>query len=242
MSTWPSIALSGSVIHVAWYDLRNGNYEIYYKRSTDGGVTWGAETRLTNDAAYSTYPSLAVSGANVHLVWYDTRDGNSEIYYKLSTNGGVSWGTDIRLTNDPGTSLYPFIVISNSVLHVIWADNRDGNYEIYYKRNPTGNPIGIVPINSEIPSEFELFQNYPNPFNPTTNVQFSIINVQYVTLKLFDILGKEVATLINEKLQPGTYEVTFDGSNLASGIYFYRIEANGNNQNYIKTMKALLIK
>ena len=172
MSTWPSIVVNGSMIHVAWYDMRDGNYEIYYKRSTDGGTNWGAETRLTNDAAYSTYPTLAVSGSNVHLVWYDSRDGNTEIYYKFSSNSGVSWGTDTRLTNDAGTSLYPFIAITNTTLHVIWTENRDGNPEIYYKRNPTGNPIGITQISTDIPKEYKLMQNYPNPFNPVTKIKF----------------------------------------------------------------------
>ncbi|MBM2842129.1 MAG: BNR/Asp-box repeat-containing protein, partial [Bacteroidetes bacterium] len=95
------IASSGSVVHVVWYDRRDLNDEIYYKRSTDGGLTWGADTRLTNNTSGSQFPSISVSGQVVHVVWMDGRDGNSEIYYKRSTDGGISWGSDTRLTNSP---------------------------------------------------------------------------------------------------------------------------------------------
>src|SRR3970040_1297733 len=67
------IASSGNVVLVVWYDNRDGNYEIYYKRSTDGGVSWGSDTRLTNNTANSFLPSVAVSGSVVHVVWYDNR-------------------------------------------------------------------------------------------------------------------------------------------------------------------------
>ena len=76
-------------MHVVWYDNRDGNNEIYYKRSTDAGINWGADTRLTNNTAYSEYPSVAVSGSVVHVVWNDYRDGNSEIYYKRNPTGNL---------------------------------------------------------------------------------------------------------------------------------------------------------
>ena len=76
------VAATGDTVHVVWWDYRDGNWEVYYLRSLDGGSTWGPETRLTNDAGASQYPSVAVSGTTVHVVWWDTRDGNKEIYYK----------------------------------------------------------------------------------------------------------------------------------------------------------------
>jgi flagellar hook assembly protein FlgD len=83
-----------------------------------------------------------------------------------------------------------------------------------------------------------LGQNYPNPFNPITNVKFSILNSGNVKITVYDIRGKEVQTLVNERLQPGTYEVMFDGSMLTSGVYLYRMSAN----NYSETKKLILIK
>ena len=97
--------------------------------------------------------------------------------------------------------------------------------------------VGITGIN-QIPSKYELFQNYPNPFNPTTNVKFSILNSGNVKLIVYDVMGREVQTLVNEKLQAGTYETTFDGSNLNSGVYFYKLMTQG----FTETKRMLMIK
>jgi hypothetical protein len=237
-SDLPSVAISGSVVHVVWEDFRDGNFEIYYKRSTDGGVSWGADLRLTNNTGWSEYPSIAVSGQLVHVVWEDDRDGNYEIYYKGSTDTGVSWGVDNRLTNNNAYSFYTSVAVSGSVVHVVWTDYRDGNYEIYYKRDPTGNTIGIKNISSEIPSSYSLQQNYPNPFNNTSNLKFQIVNTGDVKLVVYNIMGREVQTLVNEQLAPGTYEVRFDASMLTSGIYFYKLTSG----DFSETKKMLLLK
>ncbi len=162
----PFVSASGSYVHAVWDDDRWGNDEILYKRSTDDGVNWSSDARLTNNAGDSYIPSISLSGIYAHVVWTDERNTNEEIYYKQSTNRGASWGSDTRLTNASGQKRYPSISILGSLVLVLWGDSRDGNFEIYYKRNPTGNPVGIEPIGSEIPAEFSLDQNYPNPFNP----------------------------------------------------------------------------
>ena len=136
MSLYSSISVSGPIVHVVWEDLRDGNIEIYYKRSTDGGSTWEADTRLTNDTAASVLPSIASSDSVVHVAWSDKRDdGDREIYYNRSLDGGFTWGDDTRLTIIPGESKYPNIALSGSAVHIVWFDNRDGDYEIYYKRS-----------------------------------------------------------------------------------------------------------
>lgn len=233
-----SVTVSGSVVHVTWSENSNGNLEIYYKRSTDGGVSWGSDIRLTIDIATSAYPSVTVSGLAVHVVWYDYRDGNWEIYYKRSTDGGINWEADTRLTNDPAFSEFPFVAVSGSDVHVVWKDIRNGNYEIYYKRNPTGNITGIKNYNSEIPDSYSLSQNYPNPFNPLTKIKFALPSSGYTSLKVYDISGKEISNLMNSNIQAGTYEVSFDATNLSSGAYFYKLETNG----FIETKKMFLIK
>jgi len=98
--------------------------------------------------------------------------------------------------------------------------------------------IGINEISSSIPDDFILYQNYPNPFNPSTNLEFGISNLGFVTVKVYDMLGKEVKTLVNENLKAGKYKVEFNGSNLPSGIYFYKMEVG----NFVSTKKMLLIK
>ncbi|MCX6166267.1 MAG: T9SS type A sorting domain-containing protein, partial [Ignavibacteriae bacterium] len=81
-------------------------------------------------------------------------------------------------------------------------------------------------------------QNYPNPFNPNTIIRFQIKDSRFVTLKVYDMLGKEVATLVNEKLAAGTYEATFDASQYTSGVYFYRLQT----ENFTDTKRMILIK
>ena len=93
-------------------------------------------------------------------------------------------------------------------------------------------------IENALPVEYSLSQNYPNPFNPITHLEFGISNLGFVSLKVYDILGREVKTLVNEIKTAGRYKVEFDGSSLSSGIYFYKIETDGFNA----TMKMLLLK
>jgi hypothetical protein len=92
--------------------------------------------------------------------------------------------------------------------------------------------------NNAVPAEFSLSQNYPNPFNPSTNFRFSVAKSQLVSLKIYDVLGREVATLVNEQMNPGTYTVQWNASNLSSGVYFYRLHSGS----FVQTMKLMLMK
>jgi hypothetical protein len=235
---YPTVEVSGQVVHVIWMDSRDGNMEIYYKRSPDNGDSWGTDTRQTNDPGPSMFPSFVVAGLVIHIVWMDDRDGNKEIYYKRSTDGGMNWGTNTRLTYSAGGSWYPTVAISDSIVHVVWHDTRDGNDEIYYKRDPTGNPIGIKIISSKVPVDFMLYQNYPNPFNPVTKMKFSISSNSFIKLVVYDALGREAETLVNEELKPGTYEAEWDGTNYPCGIYFYTLYRG----DYKVTKRMILLK
>ena len=112
-------------------------------------------------------------------------------------------------------------------------------YQEFVKRfTDAGGSIGIQQISSNIPAEFSLNQNYPNPFNPTTVITFDIPEDGVVALKVFDVTGREVASLLNKRLSAGSYKITFDGSKLGSGVYFYQLQSGG----VIKTKKMILIK
>jgi hypothetical protein len=87
-------------------------------------------------------------------------------------------------------------------------------------------------------AEFKLEQNYPNPFNPTTKLSFVIGHLSFVSIKVYDAIGKEIETLINRELPAGTHKITFDGTGLPSGTYFYHLEAG----NYVETKKMVLLK
>ena len=98
--------------------------------------------------------------------------------------------------------------------------------------------MGTQNISSNIPNKFSLEQNYPNPFNPVTKIQYSIAKTSHAKLKIYDILGREMVTLVNEVKSPGVYVVDFNGSHLASGVYYYRLEAG----DFVNVKKMLLIK
>ncbi len=211
VSRYPCLASSGSVVHLVWHDDRDGNYEAYYKRSENGGTSWSADTRVTNDAANSMFPSIAISASTLHLVWFDTRDTpNVEIYYNQSTDEGLSWGTDVQLTDSPLSS-YPSVAVSGSVVHVVWQDMRDGNNEIYYKRNPTGDPVGI----NESVTGRNTIQISPNPFSNEISVSNSAN--ESCEIIIYDITSKKVA------YKKFTTTIKLETSQLGKGIYIFEV-------------------
>jgi hypothetical protein len=138
-SRLPAIATdSNNHLHLAWHDMTPGNDEIYYKRSSDGGATWTTK-RLTYNSGSSTTPSITTNANNhLHLVWVDKTPGNNELYYKRSTDGGVSWTTK-RLTFNSGDSYAPSIAVdSNNHIHVVWSDSSPATSSIFYKKSTDG--------------------------------------------------------------------------------------------------------
>jgi len=101
-----------------------------------------------------------------------------------------------------------------------------------------GGTIGIRQISTEVPNGYSLSQNYPNPFNPSTKINYELQRAGFVKLVVYDILGKEIETLVSDKQSPGSYEITFNASKLSSGIYFYKLTTD----NISETKKMLLIK
>jgi len=156
-----------------------------------------------------------------------------------TTNGGVNW---MRWTAGmpPATMVWEMCFVDstaqNGKFYVVAGTYGRG----VYMREVQGddNPIGIRNINNSIPKAFSLAQNYPNPFNPSTNINYSIPASASVSVKVYDILGKEIATLVNMKQNAGNYSVTFSANNLGSGVYFYRINAGL----FTDVKKMILIK
>ncbi len=184
--------------------------------STDNGTSW-AQTSLNNRKIRS----LAMRGNNI-FAGTDT----SGVY--ISTNNGASWvQKNEGLINLRAESL----LISGNYVFA-------GTYGNGVWKRPLSEVIGILPISNEVPNQFFLSQNYPNPFNPNTVISFQLAVNSFATLKVYDILGREVATLVNEQLQPGTYEVDWDGTNFPSGVYYYKMIAD----DFTETKKMVLIK
>jgi hypothetical protein len=119
---------------------------------------------------------------------------------------------------------------------VVWANNRTGRWHLYGTFARLS--IDDVAADRVTPVGFSLAQNFPNPFNPTTEIQFTIVNRQLTIVMVYDILGNEVTTLVNEVKGPGTYTVRFNGSNLSSGVYLFRLAAG----TFVQTRKLVLIR
>ena len=147
-----------------------------------------------------------------------------------STTGQNVWNEPI----DAGHQVFRF---------VITAPGTHGYYCIPHQGLGMVGTIVASPVNGvddelNQPKKFQLSQNYPNPFNPTTNLQYAISSRQFITLKVYNLLGKEIATLVNEEKPAGEYKVEFIGNNLPSGIYFYELKAG----NITQTKKMMLLK
>jgi len=140
-SAWPAIAVDlTNNIHVVWYDDTPGNYEIYYKRSTDIGITWSPGKRLTWTAGQSVYPAVALGSTNtIHVVWNDDSTGNPEIFYRNSQDDGLTWSSAKRLTWNLEASYMPAIAIDrDDNISITWSQFVSDNCETYFRRSTNG--------------------------------------------------------------------------------------------------------
>jgi hypothetical protein len=182
--------------------------------STNNGMNW-TQTSLNSGTilALLTYNNTVFAGGLGTVFW-------------VSTNNGSTWIN----RNEGGVGGIRALTISNG--YVFAGTDGGGVY-----RRPLSEIVGIKSISNEIPKNFELYQNYPNPFNAVTNISFDISSNANVNLIVYDILGRELETLVNEKLRPGRYKIDWNANNFASGVYIYRLEVN----NEIINSKKLIL-
>lgn len=131
---------SAGNLHVVWCDDTPGDYEIYHKKSTDGGINWTSAKRLTWTTGFSAWPDIAASPVgDLHVVWSDDQSGSKEIYYKKSSNSGATWSARKRLTwTCAGLERQDLVADPSSSLHLIWLADSSGNSDLYYKRSKDG--------------------------------------------------------------------------------------------------------
>lgn len=192
-------------------------------KSTDAGTSWTDVTGLLPDVPTT---AIAIDPLNTSNLYVGTDIG---VY--ISTDAGASW-------NDfneglPEALIVADLTISPSNRYVRLASHSNGVFERPLLETPVGVRDGETAI-----SEFRLEQNYPNPFNPLTNIGFEVKGVGFVSLKVYNSLGQEVATLVNEVKQPGRYTVSWNASGVPSGVYLYRLTAG----TFVSTRKMLLMK
>ncbi|HEY3251283.1 MAG TPA: YCF48-related protein [Ignavibacteria bacterium] len=203
-------------------------------RTTNGGNNWGPINYTYSTCALWRVRFMSSSAGYILGLC-------SQIL--RTSDGGANWCYQTFPVN---TDMSACFFTSNDIGYIVTAASQLGLKGYILKTtNGGGNciPIGIEPISNEVPDQFHLFQNYPNPFNPNTKIKFSLPlpskgGVHEVKLIIFDILGREVAMLVNEELKPGSYEIDFDGRNLPSGVYYYKLEAG----DFKETRKMILIK
>jgi hypothetical protein len=246
--------------------LTNLQYKVF--RSPDNGVTWGFKEQsfnfnyfglASNGVIFATtggeydelgfYLHSSSDDANSWGYLYNFGSASQRVAVNNSGIVFVSRGNGIWVSNTSGMSgLYQnsglnlngglILGLKTSLGGNVFAGQENG-----YVYRDSSSPTGIIP-GSNIPSIFKLYQNYPNPFNPATKIKFQIPAVEttrrVVSTKIlvYDILGREIAVLVNENLNPGTYEIEWDGSNFSSGIYYYSLITSEFNE----SKKMILLK
>jgi hypothetical protein len=204
------------------------------------------------------YPVIGMSGTTIVIVFVafqqDVSTANfnfGDLWWTASTNGGTVWTTPVNLTNTSAVDeRYPSISKWNppGFANIVWQEKLDPGSSVRTERPITranqkflrfAVPLGVdVPENGSIPTAYKLSQNYPNPFNPSTQIDYTIPTAGSATLKVYNLLGQEVSTLVNENLQAGTYQATFNAASLPSGVYMYQLKSGS----YSDSKKMLLLK
>lgn len=193
-------------------------------RTTDGGTSWN-----------SVNIGSGVTGT-CYFVWVP----GTPVVYILGSNGGIKRSTDNAVTwvttPTPGvTNLTHFDFFQSGNVVYGYAVSSNGDV---IKLADTLNVLTGINGNQNIPGVFAIAQNYPNPFNPVTNIKYSVPQNTFVRITVFDVLGREVSAPVNEFKTAGSYELSFNASELGSGIYYYRINADG----FTDTKKMILVK
>ena len=234
-----------SVVISAWKDAKYGcesgiGCSVLGRTSEDNGFTFQPETRFDERPAGS-FTTPAVHSNVMAVSWSDDLpDGG--VLIRVSRDAGLHWCPPYLVSSGGGEQK---VAITDNVIHVaygkLFGDSPLDTFKIFYRRGvllPTS-----VNEKPSKPGHFELSQNYPNPFNPLTTIHFEIEELSDVSLKVFDLIGREVITLVSERKQPGSYQAEWNGEHHASGVYFYRLTSYNTKQGLqVRTHKMVLLK
>jgi mannose/cellobiose epimerase-like protein (N-acyl-D-glucosamine 2-epimerase family) len=227
------------------YFVDNDNGEIYADRTRYGGFAWGEEKGNSGKAGYHSietgyytylYGSLFFTYEPVILHYhFEPLDYNRE--FLLTPIAIKESNLIINQVLQDGQAYANFDPYER-ILNL--PSGEGGHFEVTYEPVITNVASGY----NASPDDYELYQNYPNPFNPVTTIRYNIPELSFTTLKVFDLLGREISTLVSEDKSSGNYEVKFDASSLPSGIYFYNLQvyAPGRADKFSETKKMILLK
>jgi hypothetical protein len=242
---------------ISWLDGRRTNYnDAYAQRINSAGVAqWTANgIALTDTLSYRESAIISDNHRGAIVVYVRTVASSNvtHVYAQhVDSTGSISWvrnGVPIALADGAPSSLSAVIDLAGGAI-IAWQSPRpdplSGYKHIYAQYVASGGKLGgsattgvdQTPV-STLPSKVSLQQNYPNPFNPSTTIQFGLPNESHVSLNIYNILGQEVAALINENRIAGQYSVIWNAQSLPSGVYFYRLQVG----NSVETKKLLLLR
>jgi hypothetical protein len=243
----------GGVTWVIYTQGAPGSRDIFCYVATNGGNTFTGPTPVTNSTGVDEYwfdtKHYIIGTGGLDIAYYHDSAGASntsdKIMYRfanLTTPTTFAAPVQISQFYPQPSSLRPYMPSlfefydSGGDLGVIWVGLDAGARKLYFDRyNAT---VGIQNNGGQIPAQYNLSQNYPNPFNPATKIDFAIPVSGNVSIKVFDMLGREIATIVNKEMKAGTYTADFDASKLSSGVYFYKLVSG----NYLSTKKMVLVK
>ncbi len=242
---WPSVAMneSGQSV-VVWYDSRNGA-QLYGQRFDAGGNPAGDNFQITETPAGGDIyfrPEVAVrNDGSFMVVWTDSTDVQNAFRAKARQYdaGGIPAGDPQLIPSLDVLSGYPDVATDGSAYYVTWMDVRLNREYIDVFAKKIGTVISSVGEDgSGFPQSVTLYPAYPNPFNPSTTIRFAIPEQMHVSLGVYDMVGRKVATVVDEELPPGEYSRAFNAIGLASGVYLYRLRAG----NCMETRRFTLVK
>jgi len=252
-------AMAGASTSFGGYFWFGTNNSIIYRAKLQSGIgmTWTAQptTGIPNIYSILFTDSLnGIAGGSSGLAYTNSSGSNWIINTGVMGSGNIT-GVAVKGTQElwfargssiyytPNDSVWSLVYTQTGTYNHLARTMTPSNNNIWAVRSNGGiskytYPIGIKKIRTEIPNSYSLYQNYPNPFNPSTTIKFDVPFTSYVIITVYDVNGRGVTKLIDEKLTPGSYETKFDASNLSSGMYFYKLETNG----FSETKKMILVK
>ena len=203
----------------------------------------GANSNISGANGYQAMTTTAVNVTGGVGIGLNILTFNTSGFYRFNpgtyTLGKIRFNVTTPFNADTLKFRNPPLAVPVTVVYDSTRKCAFGGTATDSARYNTVNPIitGIISEN-ELPKEFNLYQNYPNPFNPTTSIKYDVPSNSYVSIKIYDVTGKQILELVNGEQTAGVYEATFDAKNLASGVYFYRMDAG----KFSKVMKMVLIR
>lgn len=257
LSSWTDVAsaLSSKMTYVALSNLSAGATYTWRVRAYYGGTTYGnwsdEETFVVDNGSSIVQPlvggpnNVTINSSNATLSWINPSHSQDNLTYEVEISKSSNFSDSEVILSAKNYGDVSDLSTNSEYFWRVRAKSNDGEYSNYSSIGnfKTDDNVTAIENEKELPEEFSLVQNYPNPFNPTTTINYSLPQASYVTIKIYNMLGQEVNTLVNQDLRAGRHSVIWRGDDnygnkIASGTYIYRITAG----DFVQAKKMILLK